>query len=72
MLFGGDSLQKLNKAFCFGSTPNLHFFPYKLSRRSSHSKRGSRRFHKGGYKNFYQFVHSREGATHDVLMNSAV
>ena len=47
MLFGGDGLQK---GFCFGSTFNLHFFPYKVSRRSSHSNRGFRRFHDGDFK----------------------
>ena len=47
MLFGGDGLQK---GFCCGSTTNLHFFPYKVSRRSSHSNRGFRRFHKGDLK----------------------
>ena len=47
MLFGGDGLQK---GFCFGSTTNLHFFPYKVSRRLSHSNKGSRRFQKGDFK----------------------
>ena len=68
MLFGGDGLQK---GFCFGSTTNLHFFPYKVSRRLSHSNKGSRRFQKGDLK-ILQFVRSREGATRNVLLNSAV
>ena len=46
MLFGGGGLQK---GFCFGSTTNHHFFLYGVSRRSSHSNRGSRRFHKGDF-----------------------
>ena len=47
MLFGGDGFQK---GFCFGSRTILHFFPYEVSGRSSHSSRGSRRFHKGDFK----------------------
>ena len=46
MLFGGDGLQK---GFCFGLKTNLYFFPYEVSRRSRHSNRGSRRFHKGNF-----------------------
>ena len=45
MLSGGDGSRKLQREFCFESTTNLHFFPYEVSRRSSHSNRGSRRFH---------------------------
>ena len=47
MLFGDDDLRKLQIGFCFGSTTNLYFFTYEVSRRSSHSNRGSGRFHKG-------------------------
>ena len=47
MLFEGDGLQK---GFFFGLTTNHHFFLYEVFRRSSHSNRGSRRFHKGGFK----------------------
>ena len=46
MLFGGDGLQK---GFCFGSTTNLYFSPHEVSRRPSHSNRGSRGFHKGDF-----------------------
>ena len=45
MLSGGDGSRKLQREFCFESTTNLHFFPYEVSRRSSHSNRGSQRFH---------------------------
>ena len=53
MLFGDDDLRKSQIGFCFGSTTtttNLYFFisfTYEVSRRSSHSNRGSGRFHKG-------------------------
>ena len=49
MLFGDDDLRKSQIGFCFGSTTNLYFFPYEVSRRSSHSNRGSGRFHKGDF-----------------------
>ena len=45
MLFGGDGPWKFQREFCFESTMNLHFFPYEVSRRSSHSTRSPRRFH---------------------------
>ena len=57
MLFGGDGLQK---GFCFGSKTNLYFFPYEVSRRSSHSNRGSGRFHKGDFTIYISvYVHAK-------------
>ena len=66
MLLGDDGLRKLQKGFCFGSKTNLHFFLYKVSLRSSHSKRGSRRFQKRDFKIYISlYAHAKGG----VLLN---